>query len=129
MFDYKNKKNLNYNDIIECLRVIIEDLKIDKNLPEKDRYNLIHEEFVLRLYEPLKDEEKKIIPTIELIAHSPKKYIKQYKVGIVSKLIDRQLLINENIIKETLLKDLAIHNGLKVNTYMLVQLTRIRKND
>ena len=51
-------------------------------------------------------------PTILLIDKSPKGYIKQYKLDIISEYIKNQIIKTRDIIKETLLEDLK---NLKYN--------------
>ena len=50
--------------------------------------------------------EQYIEPKITLVNSSPKKYIKQYKLDIVSRYIEDQIINNRNIIKEKLIDDL-----------------------
>ena len=44
-------------------------------------------------------------PTIVLIGKSPKSFIKQYILNIISEFIENQIIKNRDIIKETLLED------------------------
>ena len=51
-------------------------------------------------------------PTIVLFDKSPKGYIKQYKLDIISEYMENQIIKNRDIIKETLLEDLKYLKGL-----------------
>ena len=67
-------------------------------------------------------------PEMKLIDKTPKQYIKCYKVNIVNTYdLERQLIATKKIIRETLLRDLAIHKGLKVNTLVNLILVRPTK--
>ena len=68
-------------------------------------------------------------PEIKLIANSPKKYIKRYRLKIISYDIEMQLTLNEKNIRETLLKDLSIHKGLKENTLFNIILIHEQTKD
>ena len=65
------------------------------------------------------DEPK---PKIKLIDRSPKQYIKRYRLNIVNNDLENHFIATRNIIRETLLKDLTIHKGLKVNTLVNLEL-------
>ena len=54
----------------------------------------------------VKLNEPYIKPAITLIEKTQKGYIKMYKLCIVSKYVEDQIISNRDIIKETLLKDL-----------------------
>ena len=64
-------------------------------------------------YELIIEAYKK--PTIVLIDKSPKGYIKQYKLDIISEYIENQIIKNRDIITETLLEDLKNLKGFKLN--------------
>ena len=51
-------------------------------------------------------------PTIVFIDKTPKGYIKQYKLDIISEYIENQIIKNRDIIKETLLEHLKNLKGL-----------------
>ena len=64
-------------------------------------------------WEAMNKEEE---PAIYLTDHTPKQYNKRYRVKTITTCDEYQLERNKDIIKEVLMKDLALLNGLKVNT-------------
>ena len=60
--------------------------------------------------------KKEVIPEIYLTDHTAKQYIKRYRLKTVSRDIIIQLELTKDLIKNVLMKDLARHKGLKINT-------------
>ena len=94
----------------------------DKDLPKPSINDkvLTREDQVRKWYNKSKDDEVIVEPykepRISLIDKSPKGYIKQYKLDIISSYIENQITKNKDIIKETLLEDLKKLKGFRVNT-------------
>ena len=91
----------------------------DKDLPKPSINDkvLTREDQVRKWYNKSKDDEVIVEPykepRISLIDKSPKGYIEQYKLDILSTYIENQITKNKDIIKETLLKDLKNLKGLE----------------
>ena len=60
--------------------------------------------------------EEEVVPEIYLTDHTAKQHIKRYRLKTVSRDIIIQLEVTKDLIKNVLMKDLAQHKGLKVNT-------------
>ena len=72
------------------------------------------------------EKKNKQKPKITLIARSPKAFLKCHRLEILDNDIGRQLSLNEDIIKETLLEDLIILKGLQLNTVFNLILQKVQ---
>ena len=88
----------------------------------------VEEKYKLRYNEELDLKENKE-PKITLVSTTPKRYIREYVVDIISDYIENQLIKNRAIIKETLMKDLKKNSGLKVNTVVCLIIEFDAKKD
>lgn len=72
----------------------------------------------------MEDLEK---PRIKLTEKNTKHYIKQYKLNILSRFIENQIIRSREVIEKVLKKDLLKPKQLKVNTTFNLILKKINK--